>query len=162
MSGGGDPVGGGVHATDDRRGTRLPGASEGTGSVQGVQGGDGGGIIGGAQYDTAWASDRGDMDLENLGHRGKSRGRTARPSCPRETHRAARWRNPPVRAETRTAIRVNFMHWNVLDTVVILEEGKSPTHSAPNATCWYPVVHWTEGNLTPQSEPGERSGREGG
>ena len=94
MSGGGDPVGGGVHATDDRRGTRLPGASEGTGSVQGVQGGDGGGIIGGAQYDTAWASDRGDMDLENLGHRGKSRGRTARPSCPRETHRAARWRNP--------------------------------------------------------------------
>ena len=54
-----DPVRGGVRAMDDRRGTLLPGAAERTSAVQGVQGGDGDGIIGGAQYDTVWASGRG-------------------------------------------------------------------------------------------------------
>ena len=34
MTGGGDPYGGGVRETDDRRGTLLPGAAEGTGAVQ--------------------------------------------------------------------------------------------------------------------------------
>ena len=52
MTGGGDPVGGGVRATDDGRGTLLPGAAEGMIAVQGVRGGDGGGIIGRTQDDT--------------------------------------------------------------------------------------------------------------
>ena len=45
--------------TDDRRGTLLPGVVEGTGAVQGVQGGYGGNIICGAQDDISWASGRG-------------------------------------------------------------------------------------------------------
>ena len=72
MPGGGDPVRGGVQAKDDRRGTLLPGASEGTGAVQGVRGGDGGGIIGSIHDDTALEIGRGNMDLENLGHRGRA------------------------------------------------------------------------------------------
>ena len=56
MTGGSYPVGGGVRATGDSRGTLLPGAIEGTGTVQRVRGGYGGGIFGGAQDDTAWAS----------------------------------------------------------------------------------------------------------
>ena len=72
MPGGGDPVGGGVQATDDGRGTLLTGAVEGTGSVQGLWGGYGDGIIDRAHDDTAWASGRGDMDMENLGHEGRS------------------------------------------------------------------------------------------
>ena len=71
MPGGGYPVRGGVWATYYRRGNLLPGAKEGTGEVQGLQGGDGGWIIGGSQDDTAWEIGRGDMDLEKLGHRGR-------------------------------------------------------------------------------------------
>ena len=67
-----DPVGGGVQATDYGRGTHLPGAVEWTVAVQGVRGGDGERIIGGAQDDTAWASCIEKMELENLGHRGRS------------------------------------------------------------------------------------------
>ena len=70
--GGRDPVVGGVQATHDSRGTLLPGASEGSGAVKGIQGGDGGWIIGGSQDDTAWASSRGEMNLEKLGHWGIS------------------------------------------------------------------------------------------
>ena len=40
--------------------------------VQGVRGGDGGGIFGGAQDDTACESGRGETELENLDHRGRS------------------------------------------------------------------------------------------
>ena len=69
MPGGGDPVGGGVRAMDDGRGTVLPGATEGTGPVQGVRGGDGGGIFVEAHDDKAWESGRGDTDLEKLSHR---------------------------------------------------------------------------------------------
>ena len=65
---GSDPVGGGVQVTNDGRGTYLPGAAEGTGALQVVWGRDGGGIIGGSQDDTSWASGRVDMDLGNLGH----------------------------------------------------------------------------------------------
>ena len=72
MPGGGYPVGGGVQLTDYGRGTLLPGAAEGAGAVQGVQGGDGDGVIGGAQDDTAWASFRGEIELENLNHRGRA------------------------------------------------------------------------------------------
>ena len=68
MPGGRDPVRGGVRATGDGRGTLLPVAAEGTGAVKGVRGGDGGGIIGGAQDGTTWASGRGEMELENLGN----------------------------------------------------------------------------------------------
>ena len=84
IPGGGDPVGGGVRATDDRRGTLLLGAAEGTGEVQRVQGGDGGWIICGENEDTICESGRGYMDLEKL-----VRGRTAWPFWPREAHRAA-------------------------------------------------------------------------
>ena len=69
MQGDGDPVRGDVQATYNRRGTHLSGVTEGTGPVQGVQGGDGGGIFDEAKYDTAWASRRGEMELENFGHR---------------------------------------------------------------------------------------------
>ena len=72
MPGGGDPVGGGVQATDDGRGTLLPGAAEGTGAVQGVRGGDGGCIDGRAHEYTKWVSGRGDMDFNNLGHWGRT------------------------------------------------------------------------------------------
>ena len=72
MTGGGDPVEGGVRATDNGRGALLLEAIEGMGTVQGVRGGYGGGIFGGAQDDTAWASGRGDMYLENLGHGGRA------------------------------------------------------------------------------------------
>ena len=58
--------------TDDGRGTLLPGAAEGTVAVQGVWGGSGGGIIGGAQDDTAWASGRGEMELEKVVHGGRA------------------------------------------------------------------------------------------
>ena len=40
--------------------------------MQGVRGGDGGGIIVGAQDDTAWVSGRGDMDMENIGQGGRA------------------------------------------------------------------------------------------
>ena len=56
MPGGGEPVGGGVQATDDGIGTLLPGATEGTDTVQGVQGGDGGWVFGREQDYTAWVS----------------------------------------------------------------------------------------------------------
>ena len=59
MSGDRDPVGGGVQVTENERETLLPGSIEGTGAVQGLRGGDGGWIVGGAQDDTAWASGRG-------------------------------------------------------------------------------------------------------
>ena len=39
----------------------------------------------------------------------------------------------PRRAVKRTAMRVNLFHWHGQNTVIILEEGKSPTHGAPNA-----------------------------
>ena len=61
-----DPVGGGVQASGEGRGIILPVAAEGKGTVQGVRGVDGNRIIGGAQDDTAWASDRGEMELEIL------------------------------------------------------------------------------------------------
>ena len=72
MPGGGDPVGGGVRAKDDSRGTLLSGAIEGTGTVQRVRGGYGGGIFGGEQDNTAWASGRGETEMENFRHGGKS------------------------------------------------------------------------------------------
>ena len=45
--------------------------AEGAGAVRVVQGGDGGWIFGGAHYNTTWASGRGYMELENLGHGGR-------------------------------------------------------------------------------------------
>ena len=44
----------------------------------------------------------------------------------------------PGQVAKRTAMQWHFLHRHVLDTMVILEEGKSPTHGAPNETCWYP------------------------
>ena len=40
------------------------------------------------------------------------------------------------RAAMQTAMRVHFFHRHVRDTVIILEEGKPPTHGDPGATCW--------------------------
>ena len=37
----------------------------------------------------------------------------------------------PGRAVTRTAMQVHFIHWHVLDTVVILEEGNLPHPRCP-------------------------------
>ena len=53
MPGGRDPVGGGVQATDDVIGTFLPGATEETGPVQVLRGGDGVGLFGKVQDDTS-------------------------------------------------------------------------------------------------------------
>ena len=72
MKSGGDLVGGGVRATDDGRGKLLPGAVKGTGALQEVQVGDDGWIIRGVHDDTTWVSGIGDMDLENLSHRGRT------------------------------------------------------------------------------------------
>ena len=58
--------------TDDGRGTLLLVETEGKGTVQGMRGGDGGGIIVGTQDDVAWASGRGEIELENLGHGGRA------------------------------------------------------------------------------------------
>ena len=44
MTGGGEPDGGDIRETDEGRGTFLPRAAEGKGSVQGGQGGGGGWI----------------------------------------------------------------------------------------------------------------------
>ena len=111
---------------DDGRGTHLPGATEGTGAVQGLRGRDGGRIIGRAHDVTEWASGRGNMDLEKLGLRGTAAdvlhvlpSMGGPRSCPVEGF--------PGRAATRTAMRVHFMHRHVLDTVVILEDGNT-TH----------------------------------
>ena len=41
----------------------------------------------------------------------------------------------PGRVEKRTAMWVHFVHRHVLDTVVLLDKGNSPTHGAPGATC---------------------------
>ena len=57
---------------DDGGGTYLPGSTEGTGTVQGLQGGYDGGIFGGTQDNTAWAINRGETDMENIGHRGRA------------------------------------------------------------------------------------------
>ena len=70
MPGGGYPVGGGVRATDDRRGNFLPVAAEGTDALQGVRGGYGGLIDFRAHEDTTWASCRGEIELDNLIHGG--------------------------------------------------------------------------------------------
>ena len=72
MSGGRDPFGGGVRATNDGRGTLLPVAEEGAGAVRGVWGGDGGWIDGRAHDDTIWARGRGDMELDKIGHGGRT------------------------------------------------------------------------------------------
>ena len=72
MPGGGDPVGGGVRARDDGRGTFLPGASERTDAMQGLRGGYDGWIDGRAHEGTTWTSGRGDMKFVNLGHRGRT------------------------------------------------------------------------------------------
>ena len=50
----------------------LPGVAEGMGAEQGVRGGYGGWIDGRAHEDTTWASDRGEMELDNLGHGGRT------------------------------------------------------------------------------------------
>ena len=42
--------------------------------MQGVRGGDGGGICGRIHDDLAWESGRGATDLEDLGHRGRAAG----------------------------------------------------------------------------------------
>ena len=44
--------------------------TEGAGPVQGVQGGDDGGICGETHNDSAWESGRGATELEDIGHRG--------------------------------------------------------------------------------------------
>ena len=93
-----------------------------TGTVQGVRGGDCGGIFGGSQYDTSWASDRGETELENLDHRGRVADGGLR-RCPVE--------GCPGGEATRTAMRVHFMHWHVLDTIVIVEEGNPPHPRCP-------------------------------
>ena len=140
MPGDRDPVGGVVRATDDRRGTLLPVATEGAGTVQVVRGGDGGSIFGGAQYDTAWASGRVDAKLENIGHGGRAsdishvlpvQGRPAELSgggMPR-TISDKDGDAGPFSVPACPGHRGHF------------GGGKNPpTHGAPDATCWSPGV----------------------
>ena len=72
MTGSRDPFGGGVQAPDEGRGTLQLGAAEGTGAVQGLWGEDGGWIDGRTHDNTLWASGRGEMELDNLGHGGRT------------------------------------------------------------------------------------------
>ena len=44
----------------------------------------------------------------------------------------------PGRVAKKTEMRVHFLNQYFLNTVVIMEEGTSLTHGAPNATCWSP------------------------
>ena len=44
------------------------------------------------------------------------------------------------RAATRMAMRVHFLHWHVLDTVVILEEGNTPPPTVPPMRCAGPLA----------------------
>ena len=121
MLGGVEPVEGGMQGTDCGRGTLLPGVVEGTGALQGVQVGDGGCIDGRDHDDTIWASSRGDMELDNLGHGGRTTdvsldfpSKGSPQSCQVEVF--------PGRSATRTAMRVHFLHQHFQDTVVILKE----------------------------------------
>ena len=125
MIGGRDPVRGGVHAKYDGRGIFLPGVAYLISAVQGVRGGYGGWIDGMAQEYKTWASVKGEMELDNLYHRGKTAhvpnclpGQGRLRSCPVE--------GCPGQAATRTEMRVHFMHRYVQDTVVILEEENIP------------------------------------
>ena len=45
----------------------------------------------------------------------------------------------PGRASTRTAMRVHFLHWHVLDTVVILEGGNPPHPRCPHCDMLIPL-----------------------
>ena len=71
LPGRGGLVGGGVQDTDNGGGTYLQGATEGTVPLRGLRVGDGGGICGRSQDDSAWASGRGATELENFGHGGR-------------------------------------------------------------------------------------------
>ena len=119
-----------MRATDDGRGTLLLGAVEGTGAVQGVRVGDVDLIIGGAQDDTAWASGRGETELEK-----SATGEDPRKYCmafyAKGRQQSCLVEGCPGRAATRTAMRVHFMHRHVLETVVILEEGNLPHPLCP-------------------------------
>ena len=53
-------------------GPQIQGAPEGTSSLQGVQGEDGGGILGKSYDESAWAGGRGATELENPGHGGRT------------------------------------------------------------------------------------------
>ena len=68
MPGGGDTVYGSIQEKDDGGGNNIPGAAERTGTVRVMQEGDGGGIVGVPQGDTAWAGGIGVMDMGSLGH----------------------------------------------------------------------------------------------
>ena len=54
---------------DDGGGTNIPGAAERTGTVRVMWEGHDDRIVGVPQDDTAWAGDRGAMELGSLGHR---------------------------------------------------------------------------------------------
>ena len=137
MSGGENPVGGGVRTTEDRKGTLLPRASEGTVAVQGVQGGDGGEIIGGEWDDKEWAIGRGEMELENLGHGGRSAEVLPDQGRPAELPGGGMLRtssNEDVNAGKFYAPACPGHHVHFVG-------GKKTTHGAPNATCRYPGVN---------------------
>ena len=67
MTGGGDPVGGGIWETNEGGGTNIPGTSERKGPVRGLRERDVGGIIGVTQGYAAWAGGRGAVDLGSFG-----------------------------------------------------------------------------------------------
>ena len=84
-----------------------------------MQGLNGGGICGGAQDDSAWASGRGATDLENLGHRGIavdiSHGLPGQ-GRPAEMPGGGL----PRPSGNKAAIRVHFLHRYFMDTMVIM------------------------------------------
>ena len=93
--------------------------------MQRVWVGHDGGIFGGAQDDTSWASSRVETDLETLSHREDLRkyrivllATGGLQSFPVE--------GCSGQVATRNTMRVHFMHNYVLDTVVILEEVDLP------------------------------------
>ena len=130
-----------VHATDDGRGTLLPGGIEGMGTVQGVRGRDCGGIIGKAQDETAWSSVRGEMDLENLVRGGRAadvlhglpgQGRPAELTGGGMT-RTGGDKNSNAGIFSAPACPGQRGHFG--------GDKPPPPTVPPNATCWSPVVH---------------------
>ena len=86
-----------------------------------MQGLNGGGICGGAQDDSAWASGRGATDLENLGHRGIavdiSHGLPGQ-GRPAELPGGGM----PGPSDNRGNKLPRFLHRYVMDTMVIMED----------------------------------------
>ena len=157
-----EPVGGGLRAVDDRRGTNIPGPTETMVSVPWLWHRPGNRVSGGPPSYAAciWSGS------------GSSVGEPPPTPPPPEgephTYRiylpiAAGTRDCPIeRCRKREAIgldlHMHFLHRNVQDTVVILYEGTYPPSMVPHNVIWWCLGYlWTAATPTPPSAPRGRS-----